>query len=120
MWAASPVRATGPADPDLPVRLVHADTLLAVGICPPKTPVVSSAVMLRDVILWQVLPDGTVTEVTRPELVDSRLYDLGEAYFGPPAGEGPFWPPGRYVFEIRRLAGAGSRWFGIEFIANRA
>jgi hypothetical protein len=76
--------------------------------------------MLSNVILWQVLPDGTVTEVTRPQLVDAGLYDLGEAYFGPPAGEGPYWPPGRYVFEIRRLEGARSRWIGLEFIPSRA
>jgi len=120
LWAAAPTAATGPTDPDLPVRVVHADNLLAVGICPPRTPVLTPSLMLRDVVLWQVLADGHAREVTRPGLFDSALYDLGEAYFGPPAGEGKYWPAGRYVFQIRRLAGAGSRWMGLEFVPTRS
>lgn len=116
LWAAAPTAATGPTDPDLPVRVVHADNLLAVGICPPRTPVLTPSLMLRDVVLWQVLSDGIAREVTRPRLLDPGLYDLGEAYFEPPVGEGPFWPAGRYVFQIRRLAGTGSRWMGLEFV----
>jgi hypothetical protein len=121
LWGqVAPTIAKGPADPDLPVRVVYAESLLAVGICPPRSPVVSTTRMFSDVILWQVSVDGTVREVTRPVLMDAGLYDLGEAYFGPPAGEGPYWPEGRYVFEIKRLAGAGSRWFGLEFVPTRS
>jgi hypothetical protein len=116
LWAAAPALASGPADPNLVLRIVHADELKAVGICPPRTPVLSPTAMLRDVVLWQVLPNGTVREVTRPQLVDPALYDQGEAYFGPPAGEGPFWPEGRYVFEIRRVEGPQSKWIGLEFV----
>jgi hypothetical protein len=72
--------------------------------------------MLRAVVLWQISPDGTVREVTRPTVSDVPLYDLGEAYFAPPVGEGPFWPEGRYVFEIRRIEGPESRWIGLQFV----
>jgi len=121
LWAGSPGKATGPADPALPLISVRVGSLQAVGICGPKTPVVSPAEVLRAVVLWQIGPDGSVREVTRPRLLDVALYDLGEAYFQPPAGEGDVWPAGRYVFEIRRLAGgesSSSRWLGLEFVPS--
>ena len=113
MYAASPVRADGPADPNLPLSHLYAGGMSAVGICVPRSPVVSPTTTLHEVILWQVAADGTVREIQRPVLVEPALYDIGEAYFGPPAGEGSLWPPGRYVFEIRRTAGGtGSRRAG--------
>ncbi len=121
LWAGAPEQATGPADPNLQLISVRVGSLQAVGICGPKTPVVSPAEVLRAVILWQVGTDGSVREVTRPRLLDVALYDLGEAYFQPPAGEGDVWPAGRYVFEIRRLAGgesSSSRWLGLDFVPS--
>ena len=121
LWAGSPGKASGPADPKLHLTPVRVGSLQAVGICGPKTPVISPAEVLRSVVLWQVRTDGSVREVTRPRLLDVALYDLGEAYFQPPAGEGDVWPAGRYVFEIRRLAGgesSSSRWIGLEFVPS--
>ncbi len=118
MFAAVPVAASGPADPALPVSHLHAGHLVAVGVCVPRSPVVSPTTTLHQVVLWQVAEDGTAREVLRPVVLDNALYDIGEAYFGPPAGEGPYWPAGRYVFEIRRLEGPTSKWIGLEFVAT--
>jgi hypothetical protein len=121
LWAGSPATATGPADPKLRLTSVRVGSLQAVGICGPKTPVISPAEVLRSVVLWQIGADGRPREVTQPRLLDEALYDLGEAYFKPPAGEGEVWPAGRYVFEIRRLAGgegSASRWIGLEFVPS--
>jgi hypothetical protein len=118
MYAASPVRASGPSDPTLPLSHLYARDLRAVGVCVPRSPVVSPVATLLQVVLWQVGDDGTVREIQRPVVLDPALFDVGEAYYGPPANEGPFWPPGRYVFEIRRAAGGTgsiSRWIGLEF-----
>jgi hypothetical protein len=119
MYAVSPVAADGPADPTLPLSHVYAGTLEAVGVCVPRSPVVSPVNTLHDVVLWQVEKDGTAREIQRPVLLDPYLYDIGEAYFGPPAGEGPNWPAARYVFEIRRAAGPGSMWMALEFVPTR-
>lgn len=103
----------------MPVSHVHANGLQAVGVCVPRSPVVSPTTTLLQVVLWQVKSDGTVREIQRPVLIDPALFDVGEAYYAPPADEGDFWPPGRYVFEIKRAAGgtgSASRWIGLEFI----
>jgi hypothetical protein len=120
MYAATPVEATGPDDPTLPLSYLYSDQLRAVGVCVPRSPVVSPTTTLHEVVLWQVESDGVVREIQRPILMDPALYDVGEAYFAPPVEEGATWPPGRYVFEIRRVAGAGSRWMALEFITTRA
>jgi hypothetical protein len=120
MYAVSPVAAVGPADPTLPLSHVYAGSLEAVGVCVPRSPVVSPVNTLHDVVLWQVEPDGTAREIQRPVLLDPGLYDIGEAYFGPPADEGSSWPAGKYVFEIRRAAGPGSMWMALQFIPTGA
>lgn len=120
MYAASPVRALGPGDPGLSLSRLYAGNLRAVGVCVPRSPVVSPTTTLLQVVLWQVDGHGTVREVLRPVVLDSTLYDAGEAYFAPPAGGGTYWPEGRYVFEIRRAEGAGSRWIGLEFVHTGA
>ena len=119
MYAAVPVAASGPSDPDLPVSHLFAGTLRAVGVCVPRSPVVSPTTTLHQVVLWQVNEDGMAREVQRPVVMDGDLYDIGEAYFTPPVGEGPFWPEGRYVFEIRRIEGPGSRWIGLQFVPTQ-
>jgi hypothetical protein len=116
LYGAVPVAADGPDDPDMPVSMLFADALSAVGICVPRSPVVSAATTLLHVVLWHVAEDGTAREILRPVVVDNNLYDVGEAYFGPPVGEGPFWPEGRYVFEIRRMEGPESRWIALQFV----
>ena len=116
MYAAVPVQAAGPADPALPLSHLYAEDLRAVGVCVPRGPVVSPTTTLHQVVLWQVDDSGTAREVVQPVVLDNELYDAGEAYFAPPAGEGPYWPEGRYVFEIRRIEGPGSRWIGLEFV----
>jgi hypothetical protein len=116
MYAVSPVAAVGPADPTLPFSLVYAGSLEAVGVCVPRSPVVSPVNTLHDVVLWQIEANGTAREIQRPVLLDPGLYDIGEAYFGPPADEGSSWPAGKYVFEIRRAAGPGSMWMALEFV----
>ena len=75
---------------------------------------------LADVVLWQIDDDGVAHEVTAPPLMDTALYDVGEAYFEPPPTEGATWPPGRYVFEIKPAAGQRSRWMALEFVTTRA
>jgi len=119
MYAASPAQASGPDDPTMPLSYVYAQSLRAVGVCVPRSPVVNPSTTLHEVILWQVESDGVVREIQRPVLLDAALYDIGEAYFGPPADEGTTWPPGKYVFEIKRAAGAGSRWMALEFVTTR-
>ena len=116
MYAVSPVAAIGPDDPTLPLSHVFAGSLEAVGVCVPRSPVVSPVSTLHDVVLWQIETDGTAREIQRPVLLDPGLYDIGEAYFGPPADEGSSWPAGKYVFEIRRAAGPGSMWMALEFV----
>jgi len=120
MYAATPVQASGPTDPSLPLAFLHADSLRAVGVCVPRSPVVSPTTTLHEVVLWQVESDGVIREIQRPLLMDPALYDIGEAYFSPPLDEGATWPPGRYVFEIKRVEGAGSRWMALEFVTTRA
>ncbi len=68
------------------------------------------------VVVWRVSPRGTVKEITRPVILDQEMFELGEAYFGPPANLGETWPAGRSVFEIRRLAGGGSKYMALDFI----
>lgn len=80
----------------------------------------SPTTILHEVVLWQVEDNGVVREIQRPVLLDPALYDVGEAYFAPPVAEGATWPPGCYVFEIKRAAGAGSRWMALEFVTTRA
>ncbi len=116
MYAAVPMAASGPADPTLSLSHLFAGTLQAVGVCVPRSPVVSPTTILHDVVLWQVDDNGTAREIQRPVVLDNDLYDIGEAYFAPPVGEGPYWPEGRYIFEIRRIEGPSSRWIGLEFV----
>ena len=120
MYAAVPMTASGPADPALPLSHLYAGNLKAVGVCVPRSPVVSPMTILNQVVLWQVDESGFAQEIQRPVVMDNDLYDAGEAYFAPPIGDGPFWPEGRYIFEIRRLEGPGSRWIGLEFIPTHA
>ena len=113
LWGASIQEASGPTDDSLTSSRDHADRLVAVGICVPVTPVMSPVDQLLQVVLWHVDPDGTVREVTRPQIVDAEMFDLGEAYYGPPADEGESWAAGRYVFEFAAspvAARAGWRW----------
>jgi len=120
MYAATPVDASGPADPTLPTSYLYADSLRAVGVCVPRSPVVSPTATLHEVVLWQVERDGVVREIQQPILMDPALYDIGEAYFSPPVDEGATWPPGRYVFEIKRAGSTGSRWMALQFVTTRA
>jgi len=119
MYAAVPAPASGPTDPGLALSQLFAGELRAVGVCVPRSPVVSPTTTLHQVVLWQVEDDGTAREVERPVVMDDDLYDIGEAYFAPPIGEGQYWPQGRYVFEIRRIEGPGSRWIGLEFVPTQ-
>jgi hypothetical protein len=115
MYAAVPVVASGATDPSLPLSHLYASGLKAVGVCVPRTPVMSVTAELLQVVLWQVDGQGVVREVARPVIVDGPLFEIGEAYYGPPVDEGGLWPPGRYAFEIRRIAGGASRWMALEF-----
>ncbi|HUR16194.1 MAG TPA: hypothetical protein VMZ33_02815 [Candidatus Limnocylindrales bacterium] len=72
---------------------------------------------LLRVVLWQVDEDGRAREVVSPVITNPALFDLGEAYYAPPAGEEATWPRGRYVFEVKSSTGADSGWVGIEFLA---
>jgi hypothetical protein len=116
MWGVAVQEATGPADPQLDAALDKADRLTAIGVCAPVTPVLSAVDQLLQVVLWHVSADGTVREVTRPVIVDEPLFELGEAYYAPPQDEGETWAAGRYVFEIRRLAGGASRWLALDYV----
>ncbi|MEO6350149.1 MAG: hypothetical protein ABIP53_05820 [Candidatus Limnocylindrales bacterium] len=116
MYAADPVAASGPSDPTLPTSRLFALALRGVGVCVPRTPVMSPVDELMQVILWQVDSDGEAHEVARPVILDEPLFEIGEAYYGPPSDEGELWPAGRYAFEIKRIAGGRSRWMALEFI----
>jgi hypothetical protein len=120
MWGATLQEGAGPGDAQLAASRDHARELNAVGICAPSNPTMSPVDQLLQVVLWHVDLDGNVTEITQPEIVDAELFDLGEAYYGPPPEVGDSWPPGRYVFEIRRLAGGASRWMALDFIPTNA
>jgi hypothetical protein len=116
MWGVTPQDATGPLDESLKATIDHAARLTAIGVCAPATPVMSPVDGLLHAVLWHVGTDGRAREITRPVIVDQELFDLGEAYYGPPEGEGDSWAPGRYVFEIKRIAGGGSRFMALDFI----
>ena len=120
MWGVSPQDASGPLDDSLVASTDHAARLTAIGVCAPATPVMSPVDELLHVVLWHVGTDGRAREITRPVIVDQELFDLGEAYYGPPEGEGDSWAPGRYVFEIKRIAGGGSRFMALDFIPTSA
>lgn len=118
MYAATPIHAAGPTDPVLPLSHLYADTLRAVGVCVPRTENANPTATLSDVVLWRVDENGVAHEIDAPPLLDVDLYNVGEAYFQPPADEGTTWPPGRYVFEIRP-AGERPRWMALEFTTTR-
>jgi hypothetical protein len=116
MYAVEPAVAAGPTDEAIPVSRLFARSLRAVGVCVPYTPAMSPADELTHVVLWRVDENGDARQVSAPVIADEPLFALGEAYWAPPAGEERLWPEGRYVFEIRRIAGAESRWMGIDFV----
>ncbi len=119
-WAAAPSPRQWPGRS----RLCHCARSMPTACTPlgsarHVTPVISPSAMLRDVVLWQVLPDGTVREVTQPQLVDRAPVRAGRGVLRPARGRRAVLAEGRYVFEIRRLEGPGSRWIGLEFIPTQ-
>jgi hypothetical protein len=94
MWGAFLQEGSGPADTGLLASRDHARTLKAVGICAPSNPTMSPVDQLLQVVLWHVDLEGKVSEITRPTIVDTELFDMGEAYYGPPPEIGESWPPG--------------------------
>jgi hypothetical protein len=116
MYAANPAAASGASDPTLVASRLYALQLRGIGVCVPRTPVMSPVDELMQVVMWRVDGDGTAHEVARPVILDEPLFEIGEAYYAPPLDEGELWPAGRYAFEIRRIAGGNSRWMALDFI----
>jgi hypothetical protein len=107
----SPVQASGPTDPALPVGLVVSTSVLAVGWCAPTAPDTrpGGPVTVR---IWHVPASGAPVELDlRPRLGPS---DLGADYPAPDVGSGTAdWTPGRYVFAIAEPAPGRSWWFAV-------
>jgi hypothetical protein len=116
MWAGTPQRAAGPGDVSLVARRDNAERLMAVGVCAPTDPIVALPDQLARVTLWHVPTDGPPRAISGPSVVDQPLLAFGEAYYGPPPGEGKEWPAGRYVIEIKPRSGGTSRWLALDFI----
>jgi hypothetical protein len=116
MWGTTPQRAAGPGDATLAARRDNAERLVAVGVCAPTDPVLALPEQLARVVLWHVPSDGQPRTIDSPSVLDQPLLAFGEAYFGPPPGEGEEWPPGRYVIEIKPRSGGTSRWLALDFV----
>jgi hypothetical protein len=120
MWASTPQRAAGPGDATLAARRDNAERLVAVGVCAPTDSILALPEQLARVVLWHVPTDGPPRGITSPSVVDAPLLAFGEAYYGPPAGEGEAWPPGRYVIEIKPRGSGASRWLALDFVIEAA
>lgn len=116
MWGATPQRASGPDDARIVARRDNTERLMAVGVCAPMDSTVALSDQLARVVLWHVPLDGPPRAISRPSVLDEPLLAFGEAYYGPPPGEGAEWPPGRYVIEIRPQRSGTSRWLALDFV----
>jgi hypothetical protein len=116
MWAITPQPAEGPGDAKMLARRDHAERLMAVGVCAPIDPLLALPDQLARVVLWVVPSDGPPRVISSPSLLDESLLAFGEAYYGPPQGEGEEWPPGRYVIEIKPRGSGESRWLALDFV----
>lgn len=116
MWATTPQRAAGPGDVNMVARRDNAERLMAVGVCAPMDPILALPDQLARVVLWHVPVDGPPRAISRPSVLDAPLLAFGEAYYGPPPGEGEEWPPGRYVIEIKPRSNGASRWLALDFV----
>jgi hypothetical protein len=79
-------------------------------------PILALPDQLARVVLWHVPLDGPPRAIKSPSVLDAQLLALGEAYYGPPPGEGEEWPPGRYVIEIKPRSSGPSRWMALDFV----
>ena len=89
---------------------------MAVGVCAPPDPILALSEQLARVVLWHVPLDGSPRAIRSPSILDAPLLAFGEAYYGPPPGEGEEWPPGRYVIEIKPRSSGASRWLALDFV----
>jgi len=120
VWATTPQPAEGPGDPNMVARRDNAERLMAVGVCAPIDPILALPEQLARVVLWHVPIDGPPRVISRPSVLDKPLLAFGEAYYGPPLGEGEEWPPGRYVIEIKPRSSGTSRWLALDFVPSAA
>ena len=116
MWATTPQLAEGPGDANIVARRDYAQRLMAVGVCAPMDPLLALPDQLARVVLWVVPTDGPPRVISSPSVIDKPLLVFGEAYYGPPPGEGEEWPPGRYVIEIKPRSSGESRWLALDFV----
>ena len=117
----TPVEATRPDDPDIPVGLAASDAVLAIGWCAPITGP-DRPLAIANVTVWRL--DRVGREAPVPQSVGGRrgipLSPLGAIYDPPTYGairdpdgaEAAAWPPGRYVFRV--VHGEQARWLAVD------
>ncbi len=121
-WIAiDPVKATGPADPLIPLAPVAANLVTAIGYCAPlaarlQPPAESTA------SLWTLTPTVPL-RLTAIGLDPVSLFRQGvlwrpapELDAVPREGGDAAWPPGRYVIQIADPGGTFQQWLGIEIL----
>lgn len=113
-----PVRARSPTDPRIPLVVVEAESVLALGYCLPEAPARSGiGRRVPTVTLWQVARRaGVVTRLGTPPFA-SPLGPQSAFLYRPPGLNGAArarWAEGRYIVEVDPGSPEEANWFAVQ------
>jgi hypothetical protein len=127
LYGTLPGPASGPNDPHIPAAKLSALRLYGIGLClPEQLRGTDSTFPIDDISVWSSAA-GRPIPVRQLTVLDSDLYGLGEAYFGPPraamqtdtpvptSSTAGVWRPGHYVLEIADPQLEDELWFALDF-----
>jgi hypothetical protein len=127
MFTAVARAANAANDPSIPTVELRADRMFAIGVCRPNPAGLRVPdVPFEPIAIWNLPSHGPPVAIAGARILDLALFELGEAYYGPPeppnasgspTTETMSWGPGRYVLELDGTSsGEPSLWLGLNFV----